>query len=57
MTEKTVEYRVTITGPEKSREQLLHELSKLEGEAERSGIDVTVERVETEETGFDAEFS
>jgi len=57
MTERTVEYRVTITGPEKSREQLLHELSKLEGEAERSGIEVTVERVETEETGFDAEFS
>jgi len=56
MTEKTVEYRVTITGPEKAREQLLHELSKMEGQAERSGVDVTVERVETEETGFEAEF-
>jgi len=60
MTEKTVEYRVTITGPEKAREQLLHELSKMEGQAERSGVDVTVERIEKEKPGmdtFNADFS
>lgn len=46
MTEKTTEYRVTITGPEKAREQLLHELKKLEGEADRSGVEVRVQRIE-----------
>lgn len=47
MTNDTAEFRVTITGPEKSREQLHHELSKLEGQADRSGVDVSVERIET----------
>jgi len=54
MTDKTREFRVTITGPEKSVEQLYHELAKLEGEASRSGVDVTVERIHT--SGSDMDF-
>ncbi len=56
MTDATAEFRVTITGPEQAREELLHQLSKLEGEAERAGVDVRVERIETTRTSLDAAF-
>jgi len=45
----TEEFRVTISGPKASIEQLYHSLSKLESEAERNGVTVAVERIETEE--------
>lgn len=56
MTDKTAEYRVTIEGPEKAREQLLNTLKKLEGEASRSGINVTVERIRHEKTDLEVDF-
>jgi len=43
------EYRVVIEGPKAAQEQLLHTLRKLESEAERNGVTVSVERIETEE--------
>lgn len=47
MTEKTSEYRVEVTGPEKAREQFLSALKDLQGEGERSGIEIEIERIET----------
>lgn len=49
------EFRVVIDGPEKAREQLLNALKDLEGEAQRSGVSVSVQRVERSE--IEAEFS
>jgi hypothetical protein len=48
MSDKTQEFRVTVTGPPLSVDQFHHLLGKLASEGERSGVDVTVERVETE---------
>ena len=45
MTEK--EFRITVNGPDAASEQLLHELKRLESEADRQGIVLEVERVET----------
>lgn len=56
MNEDKAEFRVTIEGPEKAREQLLKNLKDMESEADRSGVDVSVERVvETED--LDGEFT
>jgi len=56
MSSKKSEFRVEIEGPEKSVEQFYHVLRKLKGEGERSGVDVTVERINTTEPEEPPEF-
>jgi len=53
MNSKEQEFRITVEGPPLSVEQLENQLRKLASEAERSGVDMTVERIETEEPDFD----
>jgi len=56
MKEDTAEFRVTVTGPPLSVDQFEHLLNKLKGEGERSGVEVTIERVETTEANESLEF-
>jgi len=56
MNKDTAEFRVTVTGPPLSVDQFQHLLNKLKGEGERSGVEVTVERVETTEADEEVEF-
>jgi hypothetical protein len=51
---KQEEFRIQAEGPNEAVEQLYHELRKLRGEGERNGVDVSVQRVETEQV--DPEF-
>lgn len=56
MSEGKAEFRVTIEGPEQAREELLKNLKDMESEADRSGVDVSVERIVQTEN-IDAEFT
>jgi len=57
MKEETTEFRVEVEGPPLAVDQFEHLLHKLKGEGERSGVEVTVERVETTEPEETEEFS
>ena len=56
MKEDTTEFRVTVSGPPLAVDQFEHLLKKLKGEGERSGVEVTIERVETTKADEPAEF-
>lgn len=56
MSDGTAEFRVTIDGPQQAREELLKNLKDLESEADRSGVDVSVNRI-VETAEFEAEFT
>jgi len=56
MKKDTQEFRVTVTGPPLAVDQFEHLLNKLKGEGERSGVDVTVERINTTEADDAPEF-
>jgi len=56
MKEDQTEFRVEVEGPPLAVDQFEHLLNKLKGEGERSGVDVTVERVNTTEADDAPEF-
>jgi len=56
MKKDQTEFRVEVEGPPLAVDQFEHLLNKLKGEGERSGVDVTVERINTTEPEESVEF-